>query len=76
MSNRCGAGYCSKGFSSNEVKQCQASLPDSWNGLCAYQNGRRVEGEEVALDCCETGCVMDAGRYARWNGLCAYQAAS
>ena len=64
-----GGGYCSKYVTPS------CDFGESWNGLCAYQDGRPVyEGEEaITLDCCERGCRMPAFQWQRWNGLCAHQ---
>jgi hypothetical protein len=75
MSNACGVGYCSKGFSKEEVQECVSSARPDWNGLCAYQNGTKIDDPEevIQLTCCANGCDMVAYLYANWNGLCAYQ---
>ena len=77
--NRCEVGYCSLGYSSTQIEECQATLGPNWNGQCAYQDGRRIEdGVKSVWVQCDTctrgGCEMEAGKYARWNGLCAYSA--
>ena len=75
MSNACGIGYCSKGWSTQEVDKCIADARADWNGLCAYQSGSKIEDpdEIMRLTCCESGCQMVAHNYANWNGLCVYQ---
>jgi len=72
IDNRCGMGYCSKGFTGNQVKKCTRGFLDGWNGECSFQRGHRIyDGQrEIRLDCCKTGCNMLPGRYAAWNGLC------
>ena len=71
--NKCSAGYCSKAFTSDRVKECVAGLPNDWNGLCSCQNGNQVFDGQVRVEvaCCSVGCSMESGHYARWNGLCA-----
>lgn len=75
MSNKCGLGFCSLGKKTKEVQDCVGTSRKDWNGLCAYQDGAMIKDdqEKILLNCCPSGCTMEAGQYAGWNGLCAYQ---
>jgi hypothetical protein len=78
FNNDCSGNACSRYLDGKSIRACIARLPDDWNGLCAYQNGRTVTAAEVAagmveVRCGGCSCAMSAGQYAGWNGLCAYQ---
>lgn len=79
MSNKCGTGFCSKGFDSARVAECRAGMDspnrrELWNGQCAFQDGNLIddEVEQLVLHCCTTGCTMSREQYAVWNKLCAH----
>lgn len=41
--SECAGAYCSKGYTSSDVKECQENIcPDDWNKQCAYQSHDEV----------------------------------
>jgi hypothetical protein len=61
--------YCSR-FESGS-KSCNPTTQESSG--CAYEIDERINENDVELNCCETGCVMDPHQYLQWNGKCAYK---
>lgn len=83
--NHCKCGYyCSCYLTQEQIEECHNNLPEDWNGLCSYQNGRALPAVlnengciDIECDMCGhrngTGCEMSPSEYIRWNGRCAYQ---